>query len=85
LHQFFEVLAVHVIAKHAVEIGDQMRQIAGLEQVERAAVDLQHFDARRAFGHAGGLFVQPGAQITHSLGPPLFEQLMQGAEILDPE
>ena len=84
LHQFLDMGLQHVVAKHAVEIGDQVREVGGGEQFQGLAVDLAHADAASAFLHAPRMAGQVLAQRGHPGAPPGLEQRLHRAVVLEP-
>ncbi|MNS89867.1 hypothetical protein D3C72_1238930 [compost metagenome] len=85
LTQFLDVLVEHVVTEHGVEVGDEVRQVGGAEEVERAAVDVEHADQGRAARHFGRALAQIGAQVGHPARAQLVEGQPHGAEVLKPE
>ena len=74
-----------VVAQHPAEIGHQMIEIAGAEQRQGLAVDLDDADAFRALPHAVGVGSEECLDVADALRPPLFEQRLDRAVVLDPE
>jgi hypothetical protein len=74
-----------IVTQHPVQIGHQMIEIAGAEQRQGLAVDLDDADAFRALPHAVGLGSEECLDVADALRPPLFEQRLDRAVVLDPE
>ena len=73
------------VVKDLVEVGDEVVEIARLEEFERAAVDLQHPDPLRALVNAREVFAQVGAEVGDGGITPLREERAQAAVVLEPE
>ena len=78
-------LALHVVTKNLVQIAHQLGLAGGSKKLQGATVDLQDLVAGDALVHPGGVLRQVFPQIGHALGAPGIEQLLEGAEILQPE
>ncbi|MNL61470.1 hypothetical protein D3C87_1853930 [compost metagenome] len=76
---------VPVVAKDLVQVGDQVLQAVGREQFQRAAVDLQDAQRCAALAQAGPVLGQVRADIGHPLRAPAVEQLLEVAEVLQPQ
>ena len=74
-----------VVAHHMAEMGRQIGNIAGAEQRQGLAVDLEDTDALRALPHAVGVGGEECLDVADALRSPLFEQRLDRTEVLDPE
>ena len=85
LHQVLGEAGVHVVAKHLVEIGDQVGQVACAEQFQRLAVHLEDADARGAGAGLFGVLAQVLADVAHARGAPGVQCQLELGIILEPE
>src|SRR5260221_13788541 len=62
-----------------------MREIAGTEQRQRLAVDLEDTDALGTLPHPVGIGGEEDLDVADALRSPLFEQRLDRTVVLDPE
>jgi hypothetical protein len=70
--------------EHGREVAGELREIGGIEQRKRLAVDLDHADAARALGNARRALLQERAQIRDTLHAPFVEQCAHAGEVFEP-
>jgi hypothetical protein len=75
----------HIVAKHAAQIVEEMRQVARFEKLERPPVDLENLDEFRAGLHALRARPQKLAERGHAFRAPAVEEILHRAEILQPQ
>jgi hypothetical protein len=85
LGKFLDMALEGVVAHHLAEMGYQMSKIAGAEQRQGLAVDLEDADALRALPHAVRVGGEECLDVADALRSPLFEQRLDRTEVLDPE
>jgi hypothetical protein len=74
-----------VIAENHAQIVHQVLQIAGLEQLQRSFVDLEHAALFPARSCAPGVLEQEVLQTRDAGFPPIGKQCLDLAEILQPQ
>ena len=79
------MLLEHVVAEHLRQVVDEMGQVAGAEQLQRAPVYPQHADARGAQGHELRVGAQVRADVRDAVRAPLVEQRPDLAVVLEPQ
>ena len=79
------VLDVKEVAEDTAEIGDQMVEVARLEELKGPPVDLQDADSVRALLHLGRIGMEVIAKRGDPVAPPVPEEGFDLAEILQPE
>ena len=85
LRQLVGEIGQHFVAEDSVEIGDEMRQVVGLEQRQRPAVDPDDAHGGGAGANAGRVLGEIGAQVANARRPPGVEQRLHRAVVLEPQ
>ncbi|OIQ66284.1 hypothetical protein GALL_521500 [mine drainage metagenome] len=85
LGKFLDMALEGVVAHHLAEVGRQMIKIAGTEQRQGLAVDLEDTDPLRAPPYTVGVVGEECLDVADALRSPLFEQRLDRTEVLDPE
>jgi len=85
LHQFLDMGGQHVVAEDAADIGDQVLDVLGAEQLERLAVDLEDADAAGAFAHAIRVAGEMITQRGDAGAAPALEQRLHARIVLQPQ
>jgi hypothetical protein len=85
LDQLIDVALEHVAAEDLVEIGDEVDQVVGLEQLQRALVDVDDADQTGAVLDSGGVRRQEAADVCDALSAPGVELDLDPGVVLNPE